>query len=478
MSPPLIIVAVSYTAAEPDLNYRIRQPAAAMGQTGEVEFYEIAEDSRYWYDAALAADVFITYMHVEWEIFRVINQRRLLGKPTICEMDAILDVDPCDRVYPAWTAPKLQKGWIDLMRHSDVVQVTTQLQVERFASINPRVRAFGNHLARVPEWQPRQQRADEMVVGWMGSMGHTKDVQRLAPVLLDWMASRPQARLAIRGPKQFKDFFAHAPKDRFRFEELGSFEDWERFMRSLDVGLAPLQDTMFNRSRSDAKFLEYAAYGVVAVTQRLEPYQNTVRHGETGFLFSSDAELTGILDQLLVKPALRERVATAARDYVQRERLECHHARERTDFYRDVVQQSKRSASTQAPLELQRYASKNLRTLPHLTLVSDGYWRLESNSPAELKCAKGVRALKRGDSDTAVAAFIEAVRLAPDYYQAHQHLGRCFARRGNISDAVREFKAAVQINPFYSMAWLRLSKLRRAQAKDCERQYRELNPML
>src|SRR3546814_8283247 len=72
-----------------------------------------------------------------------------------------------------------------------------------------------------------------------------------------------------------------------------AFTKWvptpEEFFRSIDyaVGVAPLSDTTFNRSKSDIKFLELAALGIPTIASDVAPYRS-IRHGETGLLVKED----------------------------------------------------------------------------------------------------------------------------------------------------------------------------------------------
>src|SRR3546814_14721972 len=71
-----------------------------------------------------------------------------------------------------------------------------------------------------------------------------------------------------------------------------AFTKWvptpEEFFRSIDyaVGVAPLSDTTFNRSKSDIKFLELAALGIPTIASDVAPYRS-IRHGETGLQIGS-----------------------------------------------------------------------------------------------------------------------------------------------------------------------------------------------
>ena len=50
-----------------------------------------------------------------------------------------------------------------------------------------------------------------------------------------------------------------------------------------DIFIAPLLDNLFNRCKSQIKFLEYSVLGVAGVFSRLEPYKSVITDGEMAF---------------------------------------------------------------------------------------------------------------------------------------------------------------------------------------------------
>jgi tetratricopeptide (TPR) repeat protein len=64
----------------------------------------------------------------------------------------------------------------------------------------------------------------------------------------------------------------------------------------------------------------------------------------------------------------------------------------------------------------------------------------------------------KGRTDDAIKHYLEALRLKPDYVEAHNSLGVAFARKGNVDMALKHFQKALQINPNFSYARDNLKK--------------------
>lgn len=88
-----------------------------------------------------------------------------------------------------------------------------------------------------------------------------------------------------------------------------------------DVGIAPLADTLFNRSKSYLKPLEYAALGVPFVCSDLPEYRLFVEQG-CGYLAERARDWETIVKMLLQSPARREMQANIGRKIAAEHTLE------------------------------------------------------------------------------------------------------------------------------------------------------------
>jgi tetratricopeptide (TPR) repeat protein len=72
---------------------------------------------------------------------------------------------------------------------------------------------------------------------------------------------------------------------------------------------------------------------------------------------------------------------------------------------------------------------------------------------------KGVAADQAGNKDDAIRHYQKALKIAPDYYPAHNNLGSDFLSKSDLADARTEFAEAVRLNQSDAEAYFNLSNV-------------------
>jgi hypothetical protein len=102
----------------------------------------------------------------------------------------------------------------------------------------------------------------------------------------------------------------------------GFTPDYESFARSLqttpmDIAVVSLADNLFNRCKSNIKWLEYSACGIPGVYSNLSPYNSCIRNGQTGLLVGNRVQdWFQAIDTLITDASLRRSIAQQARQEV------------------------------------------------------------------------------------------------------------------------------------------------------------------
>jgi glycosyltransferase involved in cell wall biosynthesis len=156
-------------------------------------------------------------------------------------------------------------------------------------------------------------RFDRPRIGWAGGMGHDNDMRCALTPLRRFLDRTPEADLHIIG----HDFRRTIARPRVYWSSwLTPMATYWRAI-DFDIGIAPLAPTIFNRSKSALKALEYGALGIPTVASDAAPYREIIQHGVTGFLVQRDDQWVSYLRELTYDADLREQMGQAAREHVR-----------------------------------------------------------------------------------------------------------------------------------------------------------------
>jgi glycosyltransferase involved in cell wall biosynthesis/Flp pilus assembly protein TadD len=503
--------------------HRTLQPCRALGELADVTVVSGFTLSPAIYDQGLlmAADVLVLRDVADPDLLPVIAARRRQGRLTAYEIGCHFFASPPGHESPATQSDLVARSLVpNLARQADCLQLATAALETQFATLNPRRAVFPSQLWDPPRPAPARP-TDRVVIGWAGSRAEHQDLRLALPALAGVLERHPEVRVAILGDPELGDTLAALPAARLSFMPAGSHERYRRFLDGIDVGLAPLAPTPFNRCSEDLRFLDYAAHGVLAVCADLPPYDAVVRPGQTGFLFRDGAELETVLERVLAEAELRAAIPARAALAVG-ERLERRHASERLGFYLSAAAQmgvqlggpdGPRQASPPPDLDSRHAArifpgsrylalgagkverllieglvqarggeideacrtfevAERLAPASHLPPLLLGMTatgetaigalvRAESRNPLSCQAAYrlGERLLAGGDQTGAVAAFERARAIAPTFGAPQERLGALAEAAGRIEEACRLYEEAALQNSAFALPIARLATL-------------------
>jgi glycosyl transferase family 1 len=236
--------------------------------------------------------------------------------------DDLWHIDPTNT--PAWSfyqQPGMLDNLTECARLADVCTVSTEPLAEVVRKINPNVVVLPNQLpaaAFTPVYT-----GGRMEIGWAGGASHAADVDEMVPGLRQHFRRHPQSRYVNMGTA-FGSVVTAAPESqRVMLPWTTSMDEHYSRLAAMNVGLAPLRPSIFNRSKSDVKFLEYSAAGAATIATDHGPYAATIRHGETGVLVRQPHEWATAL-RFLMDPAERAYIAAHAHHYALTRSIEKH----------------------------------------------------------------------------------------------------------------------------------------------------------
>lgn len=151
-----------------------------------------------------------------------------------------------------------------------------------------------------------------------GSPTHQKDFSEIAPVIYRLLERYDNIILIIIGHLRLNEFpMLNQYRDRIemrsRVDHMELFREYSRF----DINLAPLQsDNPFCECKSQLKYHEAALVEVPTVASATQPYIDSIEHGVTGFIASTEDDWMEYLNCLITDNKRRATIGKKAREHV------------------------------------------------------------------------------------------------------------------------------------------------------------------
>ena len=206
--------------------------------------------------------------------------------------DDPFEIETDNPVSGPYGLPTARDSIAHCMEISDLVTVSTEPLAERMRRYNPNVAVLKNRIdaSLLKLERPRR---DKVTVGWAGGASHLRDIEVCAYGLRKTI-DRHDIDCHFIGPD-----FTHVIRRPIRRSPwCETTTDYYKLL-DFDIGLAPLRSSVFTRSKSYIKALEYAALGIPVIASDVEPYRDFVVDGVTGFLIRRDHEWAQRLRDLI-----------------------------------------------------------------------------------------------------------------------------------------------------------------------------------
>ena len=224
-------------------------------------------------------------------------------------------------------------------RAASAVQTSTQTLADFFREFNPHILLFENQLETLPE-QRNYDFANERVHIFFGAFNRQEDWAPLMPAINNAIQTYGD-RLYFRVVSDHA-FYEALQTTQKEFmggsvdgDVIAPYEVYTAALHASDIALLPLNDNIFNRAKSDLKFIEAAGHGAAVLASPVV-YRKKVRDGKTGLIYRSTRDFSEKLANLIERPKLRVRLAENAYRYVKEHRLLDQHVDEYIAAYQDL----------------------------------------------------------------------------------------------------------------------------------------------
>lgn len=225
---------------------------------------------------------------------------------------------------------------LDLLSKAHLVTVSTEKMKEIYGRYNPNTVVIPNAVDfdLYPSILKPGLNDGLVRLGLFGSNSHYRDWKTIAKVLKTLLDEMPHLRLCYNTWFRAKGAAGSSMDEQEQtllypdyFDKLGlrdhpqcevfsgvEIQDYWKWLddKKVDIGLAPLCDSEFNKAKSNIKYLEFSALHIPGVYQDMEPYNKDVKPGFNGFLAKDSGDWLKCIRRLVQDEALRKEMGDRA----------------------------------------------------------------------------------------------------------------------------------------------------------------------
>ena len=273
-----------------------------------------------------ASHIIIYRSPISPELLRLCHLAKEYGKPVFFDIDdLVFDTVYTDQLSYTQGLNSVEKGNYDagvrnygyMLENCDgAITSTNQLQEElkKYQSkvLLNRNLASDDLIAISSQYIKDYSQASGIVkIGYFsGSISHNENFELIKPAIKQLLKRYSNVQLHIVG-------ILDIPKDMKPFENqivTHDYVDWDKLpalISEVDINLAPLVDSIFNRAKSEIKWIEAALVKVPTVASKIGAFSDMVIDGETGLL-ATDDKWFDKLEALVLAPESRQKLAESA----------------------------------------------------------------------------------------------------------------------------------------------------------------------
>lgn len=199
---------------------------------------------------------------------------------------------------------------------------------------NVKTRRDRKRIAALNDRAKEKERSGEVIIGYFsGSITHNDDIDLILPVLVRLLEKYENLKISFVGeldlPEELEPFRA-----RIKAMPFVSWQKLPELVASVDINIAPLEDTIFNEAKSENKWTEAALVKVPTVASRIGAFQDMVEDGVTGLLCDTQEEWFEAISTLIEQPALRKKLGAQAYQKAFRSACTLYTGRPLADYLR------------------------------------------------------------------------------------------------------------------------------------------------
>jgi glycosyltransferase involved in cell wall biosynthesis len=220
----------------------------------------------------------------------------------------ILDVDDAIWVHRRGSFAKR------LARECNSVICGNQFLADNFSRWNPNVTVIATGVDTQRFHPVRQKENGQVVIGWSGTSANYGNLAMLEAPLAVVLHEYPNVHFRIVSDQE--PTMKSLPREKVEYTPWSPNNEIET-IQTMDIGVMPLEDTVFARGKCSYKMLLYMACGIPVVVSPVGMNQDVLDLGSVGFGARNDEEWVDALRYLIGDESERKRIGMVGRTVVE-----------------------------------------------------------------------------------------------------------------------------------------------------------------
>lgn len=200
--------------------------------------------------------------------FELMALCKTLGKKVWVDYDDnLMDVPFSNPAFKAYASPKMKQNVSKMVQIADVVTVTTMELKKLFDPLNDNVRIVPNALDdQVIAPKKLDKDMNSKLIMWRGSRSHDEDIMEYLDSMLQIADEFKDWKWIFLGQPYFRVQSAFPRKQAIIVDSVDTprFYDFLNTMNA-EIGVVPLKDNPFNRSKSNIAWQEFSYMGAATL---------------------------------------------------------------------------------------------------------------------------------------------------------------------------------------------------------------------
>lgn len=192
--------------------------------------------------------------------------------------------------------------------------------------------AIPKHYKKIQEVWKRRNEDNLFVIGYFsGSITHNSDFALVIDDIKRLMDEHEDVRLMIMGELSIPQALS-AYADKLIIVPFSSWKQLPFYIAQCDVNIAPLEDTIFNRAKSENKWVEAALVKVPTVASNVGAFKHSIENEITGILINDEHGWYSALNSLYSDEERRKIIGKNSYDFCLKHRVTIYNAKNLRDI--------------------------------------------------------------------------------------------------------------------------------------------------